>query len=242
MKPINSQPIPYAGLASKRVFVFDWDGTLLDSMPIKSQNFVKAFGMAISEEDIPDLADKVAELYLKLSGRPRKDIFLEILRIFHLEEKNGAYGFFNNAFEAINRRTLIRASIFTDALALLNELIGSNRQIFISSSVPQHELSDLVNAILPRAILPRIGAVLGSEEGFSKGENHLRWIMQKTNTTTHELLVIGDDVADYDLSAVAGVDCVLVNRRGVRFEERIDVVSDLCQIRDILRNEVQSAG
>ena len=218
----------------KRVFVFDWDGTILDSMPMKSQNFVQAFQSAIPESVKLGLADNVAGHYLRLSGHPRKYIFFEILNLLHLEAAQISYDRFNAVFEALNKQNLIHADLFPDAAELLRALVEDNRQIFISSSVPPKELVELVDVALPSLIRHNISSILGSVDGFSKGKSHLQWIMNETGATINQLLVIGDDVADYELSFEAGVDCILVDRKGTLLESKINTVSDLNQIRDVI--------
>lgn len=241
MESTNAHQSLHAWLKSKKVFVFDWDGTVLDSMPMKSQNFVQAFKSVIPEIVKQHLTNKVAELYLRLSGHPRKYIYFEILNLLNLEITQISYDQFNAAFEVLNKRNLIHANLFPDATELLRALIDGNCPIFISSSVPQNELVDLVDAILPNLIRQNVSAVLGSIDGFSKGKNHLQWIMNETGATNAQLLVIGDDVADYELSFAAGVDSILVDRQGTLRESKINAVSDLYQIRDLLRNEIQGA-
>lgn len=78
-------------LRTKRVFIFDWDGTILDSMHVKSGNFGRAFCAALhcGQDDL--LAKEVVKQYLALSGRPRKQIFLQIVNNLGL---NASHNFF----------------------------------------------------------------------------------------------------------------------------------------------------
>lgn len=230
----------HAPLHTKRVFVFDWDGTILDSMPLKSLNFVRAFKSVIPESIQPGLADSVKGHYLRLSGHPRKYIFYEILNLLNLEPDKIFYDRFNAAFEVLNKQNLIHAKLFFDALDLLRALIDEGRQIFISSSVPPKELVDLVDAVLPSLIRRNISSILGSLDDFSKGRGHLQWIVSETGTTRDQILVVGDDLADYDLSLEAGVDCILVDRKCMLRGRKISAVSDLYRLRDDFKNEIQS--
>jgi phosphoglycolate phosphatase-like HAD superfamily hydrolase len=231
MQLTSPQQALHDRLRDKRVFVFDWDGTILDSMRMKALNFDQAFSSVIADGTA---SKRVAGHYLRLSGRPRKHIFFEILKLLEHETGKESFERFNAAFEALNKETLIHADAFADAVALLRELIRLNRRIFISSSVPQKELTALVEAILPAPIRERISSILGSEDGFSKGDGHLRWIMNETGATRDQLLVIGDDPADHELSQEAGVDCILVDRTGTMKENGNYVVSDLNLIRESL--------
>ncbi len=219
-------------LHQKNVYVFDWDGTVLDSMSMKARNFVQAFKSVFPESVQSGSADEVAEHYLRLSGHPRKYIFFRILDLLGLGNDEARFQSFNENFEALNKQNLIYAKLFPDATDLLISLAQWGHKIFISSSVPPKELADLVDKILPVSIRPHVSSVLGSSDGFSKGSEHLEWILSETNTTREQILVIGDDIADAELSSGAGIDCVLVDRKRTLSGGRFNTVSDLYQLRD----------
>lgn len=234
MKLNSQQKALDTRLYDKKIFVFDWDGTILDSMYMKSKNFDFAFRSLVEVEPTSNPIEGIVEHYLRLSGRPRKHIFIEILKLLELGTGEVSFEDFNATFEALNKRTLIHAEAFADALELLRELIRLKHGIFISSSVPQKELIELVKAILPVSIRDGISSILGSEDGFSKGVGHLGWIMKETGATRDRLLVIGDDLADFELSLEAGVDCILVDRTGTMKGNSNNTVSDLILIKESL--------
>jgi phosphoglycolate phosphatase-like HAD superfamily hydrolase len=228
----------HVNFQGKRVFVFDWDGTILDSMPMKSKNFVQAFKTVFPENIKPVSADSVAEHYLRLSGHPRKYIFYELLKSFHLEPDQILFDRFNSEFETLNKHNLINTKLFPDAVDLLITLNEARRQIFVSSSVPPKELNDLADKILPASIRRYISFLLGTLDGFAKGADHLQWIISETGSTRDQILVVGDDIADYELSSAAGVDCILVDRKNMLRKVTFDTVSDLYQLRDGVKNEI----
>jgi phosphoglycolate phosphatase-like HAD superfamily hydrolase len=221
-------------LRMKKVLVFDWDGTVLDSMPVKSVNFGRAFCAALncSQDDL--LANAVVKEYLALSGRPRKEIFLQIVNNLGLNAPHNSFKRFSDNFQRMNKARLTQARIFPDALELLEVLKNLAREVCISSSVPPQELSDLVGHILPKHIRCGITLVLGSNDDFSKGRGHIQAIVEKTRTPLEGLLMLGDDIADYELSLEAGVDCVLVNRSGISNQDVPWVVNSLNQIKEML--------
>lgn len=218
-------------LQNKEVFVFDWDGTILDSMEMKSGNFGQAFCSTFPSGQEQELADRVVGHYLRLSGHPRKRIFLQIIAILGKEAGPDLFERFNDAFEKLNKASLIHARIFPDAIALLEELIKRGLRIFISSSVPPQELAGLVEATLPAPVRAGITAILGSRDGHTKGQGHLWTIMQQTGVPQNKLLVFGDDPADHELSTEAGVDCILVDRSGILSRQGIRMVSSLIEIK-----------
>lgn len=219
-------------LQCKEVFVFDWDGTILNSMEIKSRNFSQAFCSTLLCRQEQELRDKVASHYLRLSGHHRKRIFLQIITDMGNETKPGSYEHFNDAFEELNRASLIHARIFPDALNLLEALIKRGNRIFISSSVPPQELADLVEATLPESFRTGIAEILGSSDDHTKGLGHIETVMHKTGATQDKLLVLGDDPADHELSGEAGVDCILVDRLGKPSLAGIRAVRSLIEVMD----------
>jgi phosphoglycolate phosphatase-like HAD superfamily hydrolase len=219
-------------LGNKQVFIFDWDGTILDSMKIKSGNFGSAFCSTFFRGCEKEYADIVSGYYLQLSGYPRKFIFVQIMAMMGIKEELESFRHFNDTFEMLNKASLAHADLFPDAVALLDELIGRGCLIFISSSVPPRELADLVTATLPAPAREGIAAVLGSSEGHTKGKQHLNTIMQQTGLPQFRLLVLGDDYADHELSAEAGTECIIVDRSGSLNRQGIKKVGDLIQIKD----------
>ena len=81
-------------LRYKEVFVFDWDGTILDSMEIKSVNFGQAFSCGKGQE----LADQATHHYLQLSGYPRKQIFFQIMALLKEKAQQDSFQHFNDVF------------------------------------------------------------------------------------------------------------------------------------------------
>ena len=93
--------------------------------------------------------------------------------------------------------------------------------------MPPQELENIVCSVLPKSINNYLGLVLGSSDGHTKGKDHINMISSHSGCPLDQFLVIGDDYADYELSAVAGVDCILVNRRGLTPQKGISMVLDL---------------
>ena len=217
-------------LHEKSVFIFDWDGTIFDSMKIKTQNFKDAVCAVFPAQK--NMQNAVVKTYQKFSGHPREYIFKKILEILGKDHNPESYIKFNNIFGGLNQISLVRAKPFPDAIELIEKLIEARHQIYISSSVPPDELSMLVSRVLPGDIRKGISAILGSAGDFVKGAAHIQSILEKTGLEPSAMLVIGDDMADYELTVAVGVDCILVDRSGRLSRRGVSVVSDLKQIRE----------
>lgn len=199
---------------TKKVFVFDWDGTLFDSMEGKTCSFSSVVSTYFTEHDKLIRPDLVATIYRTHSGKPRAEIFFEAAKVSGVQLEPADIDEMSERLFEYNRTILRKACLFPDARRLLDALAGRNVELFISSSVPQAELDYFVAAILPRSLRPRFSGVLGSSNGCSKGREHIAVISSQTSASRNDIVVIGDDEADYTLSNAAGVDCILVDREG----------------------------
>jgi phosphoglycolate phosphatase-like HAD superfamily hydrolase len=196
---------------NKKIYMFDWDGTIFDSMSLKKINFEHAF-LNTFPENLILKSQSIKLLYENLSGFPRKKIFDEISAELLISPSPEDFILFNKSFEALNKGSLSKAKIFEDALLLLHSLAEKGYLLVISSSVPKQELVDIVNGALPSKIRERISSVLGSEDGFTKGVEHVEWVRDKYHASLDDIIMIGDDLADYSLALLAKVDSLIVTR------------------------------
>jgi phosphoglycolate phosphatase-like HAD superfamily hydrolase len=216
----------------KEAFVFDWDGTLFDSMEGKTISFstvVSTHFAELSKQIKPEL---VAAIYRSHSGKPRNEIFLECGKEVKLKINQASIDEMSARLFVNNRDTLSTSNLFSDALRLLKFLMSKDIEIYISSSVPQSELEYFLKMVLPENIHTQIKIALGSSNGCNKGRGHLCKISESSGIQFENLIVIGDDEADFELSKLAGVNCILVDRIGGRFDARfpnvIKSMDELC--------------
>jgi phosphoglycolate phosphatase-like HAD superfamily hydrolase len=201
-------------LAKKHVFVFDWDGTLFDSMTAKTLSFAAVMHDWLAAKGALLPEDEVSRRYRLYSGEPRRMIFQKIARDAGAQASDADCEMMSIALFARNRTALEGATLFEDALPCLDALLGGDKTVCLSSSVPQAELSHFVERKLPDQIRARLVAVLGSYPNLAKGPGHLSAIRATTGAAAAEVLVIGDDVADRELSRAAGIESILVDRDG----------------------------
>ena len=150
-------------LKNKEIFVFDWDGTLFDSMTVKVHNFaealVKSINVGTKRSDY--LLNRVRILYKEFSGLPRRRVYDNVIEKSGLNTNSFNYDSFNEEFSRLNKIHLLNANIFNDAYYILNCLVQKNKIIFISSSVPQEELNYFTGKIIEDNLIKKIsGATL----------------------------------------------------------------------------------
>jgi len=200
-------------LKNKEIFIFDWDGTIFDSMDIKVENFVetltKLIGSGVNDRMF---RSRIRFLYEKYSGLPRKTLFENILREININSSMKKYSNFNRDFSRLNKTNLLKAEVFKDAGSFLNLLVKNKKNIFISSSMPQEELIFFTSKKLNKDLRQNIKGILGTENNFTKGKSHFKSIENDTGYKSEKFLFIGDDLYDYKLSRDAEVDFILINR------------------------------
>jgi phosphoglycolate phosphatase-like HAD superfamily hydrolase len=220
-------------LAKKHVFVFDWDGTLFDSMGAKTGSFAAVMSDWLAAKGALLPKEQVARRYRLYSGEPRRAIFQKIARDAGTQASEADCETMSAALFARNRTALEDAQLFDDALPCLDALLSGDKAVCLSSSVPQAELSHFVERKLPDRIRARLTTVLGSQPALAKGPGHLDAIRAATGAAAAEMLVIGDDVADGELSREAGIESVLVDRDG-HLPPHTPRISSLNEITELL--------
>ncbi len=220
-------------IAQKKVFVFDWDGTLFDSMAAKTVSFATVVSAWLARNGEAMTVPEVAHRYRLYSGEPRRTIFRTIARDAGTHASDADCEAMSEELFARNRATLEAASLFEDALPCLDDLLARNKTVCLSSSVPQAELAHFVERKLPARLRRRLAAVLGSQPELAKGVGHLGAIRVATGAPAPEVVVIGDDMADRNLSTAAGIDSVLVDRDG-HLPPQTPHISSLTEIAELL--------
>jgi len=201
-------------LRHKLVFIFDWDGTLFDSMAAKTVSFAGVVRDWLSGRGVSMTLQDVAQLYRRYSGEPRRAIFQKIAHGAGLDVSPADFDAMSEALFERNRAALDGAPLFDDALPCLEALLKRDRALCLSSSVPQAELSYFVERKMPASLRACFVEVLGSQPDLAKGRGHLARIGAATGAAPAGMLVVGDDIADRELSAEAGIDSILVDRDG----------------------------
>ncbi|MBI4365592.1 MAG: HAD family hydrolase [Deltaproteobacteria bacterium] len=190
-KECDRGPAP-AAWAHKDVWIFDFDGTLVDSMT----HFTDLAERIIHEHlDVPPV--RARELYRTTSGLPFID---QMEQCFPGDARNPAAV---AAFEGAKRTTYLRQPLFPDTREALEVLRDRGRQVVISSNNSQA----LVEAYCRTHQLPaRI--VCGWRPGFAKGPAHFAHIAAVSGKDPAVMLFIGDSLKDAERARVHGLDFV----------------------------------
>lgn len=220
-------------MARIKALIFDWDGTIVDTLSIKMENAAAIFSDNFGTDGL-----SIAHSYKRYSGVSRKDLFNMIARdnmnreLHPLEFKRISAEFTSrNLVSARERRIFAEEN-----RSLFNWCTESGYGMFISSSADKNEIEELAELIDVKKYFREI---LGSAGEFSKGKAHIRYIKEKYQYTTDQIMFVGDDKADMRLAGRLGVLCVGVLNGGQGDRDILNGYADhwitsLSQLREVL--------
>lgn len=219
----------------KWIILFDWDGTLIDSLDLKIRNAGALFEQALG---IPP--DKVEEVYRQHSGLPRRQVFQAICQENGLKELEEA------EFDNLSRRfSEVNLALFTDpgrtnlvvpeTRRALGTLTKCGYPLYVSSSAETEELRTIAQAHGLDGFFQKI---MGSRPGFNKGKEHIDFVLQKQSANKNQIVFVGDEPFDIIIGQEAGV--LTIAKVGTYSAERLSqsepnyVVASLGEIPGIL--------
>ena len=176
----------------KKVIIFDFDGTLVDSM----DDFAD-LASAIMPRYFPVDEPRAREMYLESSGRPFHEQ-LETLFPQHQSNTSAA-----TEFETTKKLTYIHRPLFTGAGAALTSLREQRLKTVVSSNNSQ----ELVEEYIAQNGMS-FDLILGWRPNFCKGEDHFNAITTTFGVNRSEMIFVGDSLHDGDRAHAAGIDFI----------------------------------
>ena len=193
-------------ILDKAAIIFDWDGTLFNSMEYKMRNMIKIFAEFGASES------ETVLLYRKLSGVPREKLFKAMFNnLLGRRMTDGEYIHLSNTFTNLNIESSLNAKLFDDVIPAIKRL-KILFCLFISSSSDHKEL---ISVVKNNQIGECFEGVYGSKQEFNKGRGHFQHIMDKYQLKLQDLLFVGDDEQDMLIGKECGVDTVRIIREGL---------------------------
>ena len=195
-----------------RCFVFDFDGTLVRSNPIKREGFFEtAKGLGGARRELRAILNDP-------NPGDRRQVFERLVE--RLGEGDPAA--LTATYARYCQDRIARCPEVPGALALLESLKAVARTIFIYSGTPEDALLAAVRA---RGYEPHLDGVFGRPA--SKPENVVR-ALEASGATAKECVVIGD--GESDRTAAAKVGCAFI---GVRSDGSDFAVRPACLLDDL---------
>ena len=186
-------------VAHVKAFLLDWDGTLIDSLPLKIENAARLFAAELGAD-----AEAVKASYAHHSGVPRRELFDRIAeecvgRRLGEDEFLGL----SKAFSETNQREVAARGKLRDGVKeALQALQAKGCLLFVSTSAAQEEIGVL-------GVHYRLDVycreLLGSRPGFSKGPEHAAYVSAKYSVPVEQIAGVGDEATDVRLHRAAGI-------------------------------------
>lgn len=177
------------GGAPVRAVMFDFDGTLVDTMG----DFAGLAGALIAEA-YGGTADEGRAAYLRTSGVP---FFQQLQLLFPDDPRNAALV---AAFEREKLRFYEGLGLYPDVPPALAALAARG----IATVVSSNNFQDVVDTFLAGQDV-RFDLVLGFRDGFHKGAPHFAHAIEALGVAREGLVFVGDSVRDAELADAAGV-------------------------------------
>jgi len=195
-----------AGVGVLVVVIFDWDGTIVDSMPL----FLKTL-QAFAAKYFNVSAETAKEVYYRNIGGSLEEIFRQIAILSDRDiPKEKISGITQRVARSYYKEFLEKSKsvpVFPDVPGVLSELKSRSYDLCISSGGFK---SALVHGAKAKGLYYLFTFILGSRRGFSKGEDHFNFIAKKLFLRPTEMAFVGDGT--YDMEVGKSYGCFTIGR------------------------------
>ncbi len=203
--------------------IFDFDGVILESVPVKTEAFRQLFAFS------PNHIDEIVRFHQDNGGMSRFDKFRRIYQnILHEPLSEDQFKRLSDRFSLLVENEVIDAP-FVEGAAELLQTISKKYSLYIVSATPQDELIRIAQT---RKISDFFQGIFGSP---LKKRDHIIRIIQENRFDPNKVLFIGDAVNDWEAAISCGVKFIarimpgdtdrFINRPGV--DQRIVSMHDL---------------
>lgn len=209
---------------NKKICIFDFDGTIVDSMnefaDIASKVLNKHFGTPL---------EKARREYFETSGLP----FFEQVELLHPKDiKNSLAA---EEYENTKKLTYLEHKKFDDVEAGLKML----KEKGIKTVVSSNNFQELVDALVNKLGL-KFDMVLGWRPNFAKGADHFEHARTTFYAQKAEMVFIGDSIKDAQRASSYGID--FIARTGTFDEKELlencpgtYVIGSLLDLKNVLK-------
>jgi phosphoglycolate phosphatase-like HAD superfamily hydrolase len=217
------------------IVLFDWDGTLIDSLPNKVRNAGRLF-----QEEFGVPPEAVARAYRRVSGIPRKELFASICADNGLPPMDDErYERLSQRFTEMNLASLTVPNavgiVAQETLDTLRALKACGYPLYVSSSADPQEIRKGACALGLDGFFTEM---MGSLPGFGKGRQHVAHVLQSQAAGSDQLVFVGDEPADINLGHSAGVRTVAklgtCSLEALRKENPDHIISTLGELPELL--------
>jgi phosphoglycolate phosphatase-like HAD superfamily hydrolase len=166
-----------------RYIMFDFDGTIIDSMPFLENNAV-----SLLTKYYNFTKEEAQRKYRDTTGLP----FVQQMEIIS-PDNHDLNSEIVNKFEKMKIQKIFDQKPFIESYEVLNELKIRKYKLGISSGSIEEIITEYLNI---ENILDLVDDILGWKQGFEKGKDHFDFISSKYGFNPSEIVFIGDSLND----------------------------------------------
>ncbi|MCH7819508.1 MAG: HAD family hydrolase [Candidatus Marinimicrobia bacterium] len=211
-----------------KAIAFDFDGTLIESIEMKTNAFKELFS------EYPDEWEEIKEYHLQNEGISREVKIPYIYNNFlgvalsAEKEKEAVKDYSDLVYEK-----MLTIPLVTGADKIITAERGSQKQ-FIASGTPEWELRLIFDK---RGLTKYFDGVYGAP---ASKEEIVRNFSNESGIPPEEMLFVGDAQSDYEASRVCGMDFVWrkrpYNAKEITTEGELITVKDMTELSELLRH------
>lgn len=214
--------------------IFDFDGVIVDSNPIKKDTYFITFSQVKGSRKIIEEA---------IIENPRKTRYGVIEAILKKLKKRGLIQF-NNLKDKRDNYVTMYGEITERETIKAEEIKGVERQLsnlskkyslFVLTSTIQKSIDKVVNG---RGLKKYFKGVYGADSGTQNKPRILKRIIKEHNFDPKEAVFVGDSEADYECAKYFGMTFIGIKNETNDFAARDDVkykLSDLTKLSETLK-------
>jgi len=171
---------------SCKAIIFDFDGTLADSMP-----FLESIGVEVMMKYFGISHEEATAMYRYTTGLP----YEQQVRINFLDNPKNKDAI--EEFEHLKIARIFDQLLFNDAKDTVRRINELGIDVFVSSSTFQPTIEEYFRRL---GILSRFKAILGYRPGFEKGADHFNYIHETFRIPFDKMVFVGDSLKDFERS------------------------------------------
>ena len=183
-------------MTALKAIIFDFDGVLAESMPIKADAFAFLF------KRYPEHIDKIIKLHMDNGGMTRYRKFRIIYKDYLKKEYNDSIeNKLDRQFSMFVKQAVIECPEVKGAVQFLREYYNKI-SLFVASGTPQKEL---VSVVKKRGLYKYFKAIYGSP--LDKVST-VKKIMTEYRFKSGEVVLVGDAINDYHAARKSQVNFI----------------------------------
>lgn len=208
--------------------IWDWNGTLFNDVKLCAD----IMNVLLTQEYLSNIS---VQKYKSIFTFPVIDYY-----------KIAGHTFEKKSFEVLGKQFMDEyelrknnCQLYPGVTELLTELQSKNIKQYLLSAYEQNSLNNILSHF---GITNYFNQIVGLDNIYAGGKSHLAHDLAlkiRSNSTTGNILLIGDTIHDYEVAEEINADCILISH-GHQDEERllklgIHVVKDFDELSNLLK-------